>query len=114
MSNIYQDSHRALQDQFDTRRLADTIEGGFISAELSEQDEAFIGSRDMFWLSTVDADGSPTVSYKGGDPGFVKVVDNTTIAFPSYNGNGMCYLWTLKNQSGYGFKVLRQSQITTH
>ena len=91
MSNIYQETHRAFQDQFDTRRIADTIEGGFIAPELSEQDEAFVQSRDMFWLSTVDADGLPTVSYKGGDPGFVKVVDNTTIAFPSYNGNGMYY-----------------------
>src|SRR5690606_37244694 len=33
----------------------------------------------------------PTVSYKGGDPGFIKVIDPTTIAFPSYDGNGMYY-----------------------
>ena len=91
MSNIYKDSHRSFQDQFDTRRMADLLEGGFIASELSNQDEAFIGSRDMFWLSTVDADGLPTVSYKGGDPGFVKIVDKTTIAFPIYNGNGMFY-----------------------
>ena len=91
MSNIYKDSHRSLQDKFDTRRIADLLEGGFIASELSDQDEAFIGSRDMFWLSTVDSDGSPTVSYKGGDAGFVKIVDKTTIAFPVYNGNGMFY-----------------------
>ena len=91
MSNIYKNSHRSFQDQFDTRRMADLLEGGFIAAELSDQDETFIGSRDMFWLSTVDADGLPTVSYKGGDPGFVKIVDKTTIAFPIYNGNGMFY-----------------------
>jgi uncharacterized protein len=91
MSNIYKVSHRSFQDQFDTRRMADLLEGGFIASELSNQDEAFIGSRDMFWLSTVDADGLPTVSYKGGDPGFVKIVDKTAIAFPIYNGNGMFY-----------------------
>lgn len=91
MSNIFRSAHRTFQDQFDTRRLADTIEGGFIADEISESDQAFIESRDMFWLSTVDDNGLPTVSYKGGDPGFVKVVDNKTIAFPSYNGNGMFY-----------------------
>jgi len=100
MSNIFKESHRAFQDQFDTRRMADLLEGGFIAAELSEQDEAFIGSRDMFWLSTVDADGLPTVSYKGGDAGFVKIVDKTTIAFPSYNGNGMYYSMGNISESG--------------
>ncbi len=45
----------------------------------------------MFFLSTVDHNGRPTVSYKGGDPGFVRVLDATTLAFPSYDGNGMYY-----------------------
>ncbi len=44
---------------------------------------------DMFFLATVDHQGWPTVSYKGGDPGFVKIVDPTTLVFPSYDGNGM-------------------------
>jgi predicted pyridoxine 5'-phosphate oxidase superfamily flavin-nucleotide-binding protein len=43
----------------------------------------------MFFLATADADGRPTCSYKGGDPGFVRVVDDHTIAFPDYDGNGM-------------------------
>ena len=43
----------------------------------------------MFFLATADADGRPTCSYKGGDPGFVRVVDERTIAFPNYDGNGM-------------------------
>jgi uncharacterized protein len=45
----------------------------------------------MFWLATIDHQGRPTVSYKGGDPGFVRVLDQTTIAFPCYDGNGMFY-----------------------
>lgn len=43
----------------------------------------------MFFLATVDADGQPACSYKGGDPGFVTVVDDQTLAFPNYDGNGM-------------------------
>ena len=41
--------------------------------------------------TTVDHEGRPTVSYKGGDPGFVRVLDGTTVAFPCYDGNGMFY-----------------------
>ena len=43
----------------------------------------------MFFLATADADGAPQCSYKGGEPGFVRVVDARTIAFPVYDGNGM-------------------------
>jgi predicted pyridoxine 5'-phosphate oxidase superfamily flavin-nucleotide-binding protein len=43
----------------------------------------------MFFLATADADGKPQCSYKGGEPGFVRVLDEHTIAFPSFDGNGM-------------------------
>ncbi len=93
MGNFYGDQHRALQDEFDSRRLADLVEAGFIADEVDDNYKAFIESRDMFFLSTIDQNGNPTVSYKGGDPGFVKVVDSKTIAFPFYDGNGMFYSW---------------------
>jgi predicted pyridoxine 5'-phosphate oxidase superfamily flavin-nucleotide-binding protein len=38
---------------------------------------------------TVDREGHANCSYKGGDPGFVRVVDEHTLAFPNYDGNGM-------------------------
>jgi uncharacterized protein len=62
-----------------------------IKSELDQHDKDFIGTKDMFFLSTVDHENRPTVSYKGGDVGFVRVVDDGTIAFPSYDGNGMFY-----------------------
>ena len=89
MSRLFQDNHRALQDQFDTRRIADRIEMLAAKTELDEQSSGFIASRDMFFLSTVNSQGQPTVSYKGGEAGFVRVIDTKTIAFPSYDGNGM-------------------------
>ncbi len=91
MSDLYGDTQRALQDQFDTRRLADKVGGLIIHGELDDGDRAFIESRDMFWLATVDPAGRPTVSYKGGAPGFVRAVDAGTLAFPCYDGNGMFY-----------------------
>lgn len=98
MSDIYGDKHRHLQEQFDTRKMADRLEEMIIKNELDEMDKAFVSSRDMFFLSTVDQKGRPTVSYKGGDPGFITIVDDRTIAFPSYDGNGMFF--SMGNISG--------------
>jgi uncharacterized protein len=91
MSRLYGPHHRALQDRFDMRRLADGVEQRIVRTEITAEHREFIESRDMFWLATIDHEGRPTVSYKGGDPGFVRVLDQTTIAFPCYDGNGMFY-----------------------
>ncbi len=88
-SRFYRSGSRELQDRFDTRRLADRLEEVILSDRFSDHDRAFIESRDMFFLATADTQGRPNVSYKGGDPGFVMVVDDVTLAFPNYNGNGM-------------------------
>jgi predicted pyridoxine 5'-phosphate oxidase superfamily flavin-nucleotide-binding protein len=86
---LYHAGSRRLQDAFDTRRLADRIEERKVTDRIDAEDRAFIESLDMFFLATADADGRPTCSYKGGDPGFVRVVDEHTVAFPGYDGNGM-------------------------
>ncbi|AHB47881.1 pyridoxamine 5'-phosphate oxidase [Hyphomicrobium nitrativorans NL23] len=88
MTNIFSDCHRELQERYEARALADRTVQAIVHAEFTEQDIAFISERDFFFLSTVDPNGSPTVSYKGGDPGFVRVESNTLV-FPSFDGNGM-------------------------
>jgi predicted pyridoxine 5'-phosphate oxidase superfamily flavin-nucleotide-binding protein len=89
MADLYRDGQRALQDRFDARRLADRIEERIVRDTIDADDRAFIERQDMFFLATADDEGSPNCSYKGGDPGFVRVLDERTIAFPSYDGNGM-------------------------
>jgi hypothetical protein len=89
MSTLYHDGSRELQDRFDTRRLADRIEDKLVHNFIGPHEAAFIQERDMFFLATADEEGRPNCSYKGGDPGFVRVVDDRTLAFPNYNGNGM-------------------------
>jgi predicted pyridoxine 5'-phosphate oxidase superfamily flavin-nucleotide-binding protein len=89
MPGVYHGGNRELQDRFDTRRLADRIEERIVSETIDDDDRAFIEARDMFFLATADAEGKPQCSYKGGEPGFVRVLDERTIAFPSYDGNGM-------------------------
>ena len=89
MENLYHGGSRRLQDRFDTRRIADRLEEKTVRATIDDDDRAFIEARDMFFISTADEEGRPQCSYKGGDPGFVRVLDEHTIAFPNYDGNGM-------------------------
>jgi len=88
MADLYHEGNRSLQDRFDTRRLADRIEEHLHRDTFDPGDRAFIESCDMFFLATADERGMPQCSYKGGEPGFVRVVDERTLAFPSYDGNG--------------------------
>jgi predicted pyridoxine 5'-phosphate oxidase superfamily flavin-nucleotide-binding protein len=86
---MYNAGSRTLQDQFDTRRLADRLEEVTVHEVFSEDDRAFIERSPMFFLATADANGRPDCSYKGGLPGFVRVVGESILAFPDYDGNGM-------------------------
>jgi uncharacterized protein len=85
----YHEGARHWQDSFDSRRLADRLAERLSRPSLSADDRAFIGRQPLFFLGTADPDGQPDVSYKGGAPGFVNVLDEHTLAFPSYDGNGM-------------------------
>ena len=89
MSELYHQGSRELQDRFDSRRLADRLADVKVTDVIGPEDRAFIESLDMFFLASADEHGRPTCSYKGGDPGFVRVLDERTLAFPAYDGNGM-------------------------
>ncbi|MGH7336317.1 MAG: pyridoxamine 5'-phosphate oxidase family protein [Myxococcota bacterium] len=86
---MYHEGSRTLQDQFDSRRIADRLEEVTVHEELTSEDVNLIERCSMFLLATADADGWPDCSYKGGLPGFVRALDARTLAFPSYDGNGM-------------------------
>ena len=89
MSRLYGKGQRTFQERFGTQKLADRIEDIAVRDEFDNESSAFIESRDFFFLSTIDENNRPTVSYKGGDIGLVKILDEKTAIFPSYNGNGM-------------------------
>ena len=84
----YSPQARQMQDKFATRAMADRI-AEFAAPVIIPENKAMIEAMDMFFLATADAQGRPQVSYKGGDLGFVKVVDDSTLAFPIYDGNGL-------------------------
>jgi len=89
MSEFFHEGSRQLQDRFETRALADREVDVIISDKISPEDQAFIEAQNMFFLATVDREGRPNCSYKGGSVGLVKVIDDVTLAFPIYDGNGM-------------------------
>jgi predicted pyridoxine 5'-phosphate oxidase superfamily flavin-nucleotide-binding protein len=47
----------------------------------------FLAGLDMFYLGTASAEGQPYVQYRGGSPGFLKVLDEKTLAFADFGGN---------------------------
>jgi len=89
MDVMFHDGNRRLQDQFDSRRIADRLVEKLSRYAFSDGDRAFIEGAAFFFLATADAGGRPDCSFKGGVPGFVRVVAEDEIAFPDYDGNGM-------------------------
>lgn len=84
----YHRGEREMQARFDSAKLADRIAEVTKHRTISANDRAFIESRDHFFLATADEGGNLDCSYKGGEPGFIRVLDETTLAFPNYDGNG--------------------------
>jgi hypothetical protein len=87
-SSMYHEGNRRLQDQFESRRIADRLET-FTRTQFTPDDRAFIEGASYFFLATADAEGRPDCSFKGGMPGFVTVTGPSELAFPDYDGNGM-------------------------
>ena len=60
--------------------------GGW-SDRITPELAAFIGERESFYLGTASADGQPYIQHRGGPKGFLKVLDDRTLAFADYSGN---------------------------
>jgi uncharacterized protein len=89
----YHDGMRRLQDLRETRSLADRLEKVTMRSAFTDEDKAFIQRCRMFFIATADEAGHPECSYKGGLPGFVRVIDEKTLAIPDYDGNGQYRSW---------------------
>ena len=85
---FYHAGNRALQDAFESRRIADKLEQ-LKRTEFTPDDKAFIEGSIYFFLATADAEGQPDCSFKGGPAGFVQITGPSELAFPDYDGNGM-------------------------
>ena len=90
---MYHEGMRQLQDRRETRELADRLEQVTVHDTFTDEDRAFIGRLPMCFVATADANGHPDCSYKGGLPGFVRIVGERTLCIPDYDGNGMYRSW---------------------
>lgn len=86
---MYHDGSRALQDAFGSRKLADRLMTELSRGRFNESDKQFVESASFFFLATADAQGRPDCSFKGGLPGFARVLAPDLLVFPDYDGNGM-------------------------
>ncbi len=86
---MYHEGQRELQDRFASRALADRLDEKLRRGRFNDADKAFVESSPFFFLATADADGRPDCSFKGGLPGFVRIVAPDLLIFPDYDGNGM-------------------------
>jgi predicted pyridoxine 5'-phosphate oxidase superfamily flavin-nucleotide-binding protein len=89
MTIMYHDGNRRLQDEFESRRIADRLEEKLTRTKFTDDDKTFIEGAVYFFVATADAEGRPDCSFKGGMPGFVRVTGPSELAFPDYDGNGM-------------------------
>ena len=79
---------KAIQERLGSRGTYARVEraGGWqtrITPDLAE----FIAQRDSFYLATASGDGQPYIQHRGGPVGFLKVVDDRTLAFADFSGN---------------------------
>ena len=88
-SLLYHQGNRRLQDEFESRRIADRLAQVTLRTAFSDDDKAFIETAPFLFLATADDQGRPDCSFKGGMPGFVRVTGSSALVFPDYDGNGM-------------------------
>ncbi|HEY2510998.1 MAG TPA: pyridoxamine 5'-phosphate oxidase family protein [Polyangiaceae bacterium] len=62
-------------------------EGEGWETTVTEELRAFLAERDSVYFATASAEGQPYVQHRGGEPGFVKVLGETTLAFADFAGN---------------------------
>jgi uncharacterized protein len=77
----------AAQIENDSAGLYDKVGLNRRSDRFGDAETAFIAARDSFYMASVSESGWPYVQHRGGPPGFLKVVDETTLAFPDFRGN---------------------------
>ncbi|QDU21019.1 pyridoxamine 5'-phosphate oxidase family protein [Urbifossiella limnaea] len=79
---------KAIQSRKGSRKSYARMEqsGGWQTTVTSDLTE-FLADLDMFYLGTANAAGQPYIQYRGGPPGFLKVIDDRTLAFADFGGN---------------------------
>lgn len=84
----FTDSVKKEQERYGTRRSYARMEASGDRYVLSDAETSFIHSRDSFYMATVGENGWPYVQFRGGPRGFLQVIDETTLGYADFRGNG--------------------------
>lgn len=87
LDTLTTDSTKAAQAANNARDYWENFKGHRPSDRFTENEAAFIASRDSFYLASVSQSGWPYVQHRGGPAGFLKLLDERTLAFPDFRGN---------------------------
>ncbi|WP_067570682.1 pyridoxamine 5'-phosphate oxidase family protein [Nocardia acidivorans] len=83
------DGERELQERYGTQDRAERFYSDQVRNRLNRQMIEFIGRMDMAFIATADKHGECDNSFRAGKPGFLHVIDDRTLAYPEYRGNGV-------------------------
>ncbi|WP_378735807.1 pyridoxamine 5'-phosphate oxidase family protein [Nocardia brasiliensis] len=83
------DGEHELQDRYGTQDRAARFYNDQVLDRLNSMMIEFIGRMDMAFIATSDKHGECDASFRAGAPGFLHVIDERTIAYPEYRGNGV-------------------------
>ena len=96
---MYTPNVKRAQERFGVRSRAERMEStGRQNSFLGPAEEAFIQDRDSFYMASVNQEGWPYLQHRGGPKGFLRILDERTLAFADYRGN--LQLLTTGNLSG--------------
>src|SRR5215210_4022156 len=97
---MYHGDNRSLQQQFGSEALADRFLETIVHERFTDADKQFIERSSFFFLATADADGRPDCSFKGGLPGFVRVIVPNLLIFRTMTGTAcsraLAILWPIR------------------
>ena len=78
---------KAAQEANGSAPYWESFKGDRAFDRFTENEATFIAARDSFYIATVSETGWPYVQHRGGPPGFIKLIDDRTLAIPDYRGN---------------------------
>src|ERR1017187_8782418 len=80
---------RILQEKYGTTQRAQQFYGNQVAGQLTPVMQQFIQRMEMAFIATSDGSGQCDCSFRAGPAGFIRILDDRTIAYPEYRGNGV-------------------------
>lgn len=83
----FSDAAKALQEEFGSRDIYERAEKHNVVTGLTHNEIVFIGNQDHFYMASIGENGYPYIQHRGGPKGFIKPLDDQTLAFVDFSGN---------------------------